>query len=92
MRRRPCTPNPLSPSPFLLAGLLALTCAVPRPALAQNPPIGASERLPYNHPGLVVDLGVGLWGHPLPMDYDGDGTPDLLVGAEDGFLYYLRRP
>ncbi|MEY3772410.1 MAG: hypothetical protein RL067_424, partial [Verrucomicrobiota bacterium] len=25
------------------------------------------ERLKYNHPGLVVDLGVGLWAWPLPM-------------------------
>lgn len=83
MRRRRCTPNPLSPSPFLVAGLLALACAIPRPALAQNLPLGVSERLPYNHPGLVVDLGVGLWAHPLPMDYDGDGLPDLLVSTVD---------
>jgi len=24
-------------------------------------PLHALERLPYNNPGLVVDLGVGLW-------------------------------
>ena len=40
------------------------------------PALGAAapqlERLKYNHPGLVVDLGVGLWAWPLPMDFDGD--------------------
>ncbi|MBP84060.1 MAG: hypothetical protein CMO61_09475, partial [Verrucomicrobiales bacterium] len=26
------------------------------------------QPLKYNNPGLVVDLGVGLWAWPLPMD------------------------
>src|SRR5436190_23731545 len=39
----------------------------------------ALEPLPYNNPGLVVDLGVGLWAWPLPMDFDGDGDLDLVV-------------
>lgn len=39
------------------------------------------ERLRYNNPGLEVDLGVGLWGIPFPVDYDGDGRQDLLVGS-----------
>ncbi|WP_391564875.1 exo-alpha-sialidase [Allorhodopirellula solitaria] len=39
--------------------------------------------LEYNHPGLEVDLGVGLWAYPLPLDYDGDGDMDLLVGCPD---------
>lgn len=39
--------------------------------------------LKYNHPGLVVDLGVGLWAWPLPMDYDRDGDLDLLVSCPD---------
>lgn len=93
MRRHRCTPSPLSPTPFLVAGLLALACALPLPALARNLPLGASERLPYNHPGLVVDLGVGLWAHPLPMDYDGDGAPDLLVSTVDmphNGVYFFR--
>lgn len=36
-----------------------------------------------------------LAGHttsPTTVDWDDDGTPDLLVGAEDGFFYYLRNP
>jgi len=41
------------------------------------------ERLKYNHPGLVVDLGAGLWAWPLPMDFDGDGDLDLLVSCPD---------
>jgi hypothetical protein len=41
------------------------------------------ERLKFNHPGLVVDLGVGLWAWPLPMDFDGDGDLDLVVNCPD---------
>ncbi len=41
------------------------------------------QKLPYNNPGLVVDLGVGLWAWPIPMDYDGDGDNDLLVSCRD---------
>ena len=46
---------------------------------------GAQEltRLTYNHPGLTVDLGVGLWAWPLPMDFDGDGRLDLVVNCPD---------
>lgn len=39
--------------------------------------------LRYNHPGLEVDLGVGLWAYPMPLDYDNDGDMDLLVGCPD---------
>jgi len=41
------------------------------------------ERVKYNHPGLIVDLGVGLWAWPLPMDYDGDGDYDIVVCCPD---------
>ncbi len=41
------------------------------------------QPLPYNNPGLRVDLGVGLWAWPMPMDYDGDGDLDLLVACPD---------
>lgn len=43
----------------------------------------ALERLPFNHPGLAVDLGVGLWAWPIPADADGDGDFDLLVSCPD---------
>jgi hypothetical protein len=43
----------------------------------------ALERLPFNNPGLVVDLGVGLWAWPVPCDADGDGDFDLIVSCPD---------
>ena len=36
-----------------------------------------------------------LAGHttsPTVVDWNADGVPDLLVGAEDGFFYYLENP
>jgi hypothetical protein len=53
------------------------------------------ERLKYNHPGLVVDLGVGLWAWPLPMDFDGDGDLDLVVNCPDkpyNGTYFFENP
>ena len=41
------------------------------------------EPLSYNHPGLTVDLGVGLWAWPLPIDFDGAGDLDLVVNCPD---------
>jgi predicted neuraminidase len=52
-------------------------------------------RLPYNNPGLVVDLGVGLWAWPLPVDFDGDGDLDLVVNCPDkpyNGLYFFENP
>lgn len=34
------------------------------------------ERLSYNLPGLLTDLGVRLWAWPLPMDYN-ENLPDI---------------
>jgi hypothetical protein len=53
----------------------------------------ALEPLHYNNPGLVVDLSVGLWADPIPMDFDGDGNLDLLVNCPDtpyNGLYFFR--
>ena len=36
-----------------------------------------------------------LAGHttsPTTVDWNADGVPDLLVGAEDGFFYYMKNP
>ncbi|MEY3284015.1 MAG: hypothetical protein RIR86_2028, partial [Acidobacteriota bacterium] len=41
------------------------------------------QQLRYNNPGLVVDLGVGLWAWPVPGDADGDGDYDLIVSCPD---------
>ena len=58
----------------------ALVCfASAAPAVAQS----NLTQLKYNHPGLVVDLGVGLWAWPLPWDADGDGDYDLIVSCPD---------
>jgi hypothetical protein len=43
----------------------------------------AFERVKYNHPGLHVDLGVGLWAWPMVMDWDQDGDYDLVVSCPD---------
>jgi hypothetical protein len=60
-------------------GVLALLVSL----LASTALSADLERLKYNHPGLVVDLGVGLWAWPLPMDFDGDGDLDLVVNCPD---------
>jgi hypothetical protein len=39
--------------------------------------------------------GATLAGHttsPTTVDWDRDGVRDLLVGAEDGFLYFMKNP
>ncbi len=51
--------------------------------VAEAEAAGSMIRVPYNHPGLVVDLGVGLWAWPMPMDWDGDGDLDLVVSCPD---------
>ncbi len=58
--------------PIALGSLLLAVSASP-----------ALEPLRFNNPGLVVDLGVGLWAQPLPMDFDGDGDLDLVVSCPD---------
>src|SRR6476660_7954342 len=62
--------------PFAL--LLLLASAWPRSSTA-----GELARLKYNHPGLIVDLGVGLWAWPVPCDADNDGDFDLIVSCPD---------
>ena len=61
-----------------LASAALLTIFPANPARADG-----LERLKYNNPGLTVDLGVGLWAFPLPMDFDGDGKLDLVVDCPD---------
>ncbi|NBV24129.1 MAG: VCBS repeat-containing protein [Proteobacteria bacterium] len=46
-------------------------------------PAKALERVKFNHPGLTVDLGVGLWAWPVPVDAHGDGKFDLYVACPD---------
>lgn len=62
---------------------------------AANAQEASLDRLPYNNPGLAVDLGVGLWAWPLPMDFDGDGDLDLVVSCPDkpyNGTYFFENP
>ncbi|MGQ9605884.1 MAG: FG-GAP repeat domain-containing protein [Thermogutta sp.] len=61
--------------------LFAVAAALPM-ARAETAETGLKP-LPYNHPGLTVDLGVGLWAWPLPYDVNRDGKPDLIVSCPD---------
>ncbi len=76
--------NTIAPRGFV-PRLLAVFLAVGMAPLFGPAPANAAglERLKYNHPGLVVDLGVGLWAWPLPMDFNGDGHLDLVVNCPD---------
>src|SRR5688572_12096625 len=53
------------------------------PALPLDAASDLLPRLPYNNPGALPDLGVGLWAWPLPMDYNQDGLMDLVVVCTD---------
>lgn len=68
--------------------LIAMALMATTAASAQKAKI-----VPYNNPTLEVDLGVGLWGIPIPTDYDSDGVTDLLVSCPDKpykGLYFFR--
>lgn len=61
-------------------------------AQASPKKLPAAEPISHNIE-TTVDLGVGLWGIPLPVDYDGDGVNDLLVSCPDTpykGIYYFR--
>ena len=53
---------------FLLLTALLFPACRDEQASSRSP----LQRLQYNNPGLSVDLGVGLWAWPLPMDFDGE--------------------
>jgi hypothetical protein len=82
--------------PMIYAGLMA-ACHPPGGDAAVNATTDSLvlERVSYNHPGLEVDLAVGLWAWPLPMDFDSDGDMDLLVSCYDvpfNGLYLFENP
>jgi hypothetical protein len=62
--------------PSLVA--LALCLGASLPAAEEVLP-----RLAYHNPGLLTDVGVGLWAWPLPIDYNRDGLMDLVVVCTD---------
>ena len=69
----------LPPRPLLFALLAGLTSSTVLAAASSTPP--PFERIKYNNPGLRTDVGVGLWGWPLPMDYNHDGLIDLIMSG-----------
>ncbi|MEY5024718.1 MAG: hypothetical protein RLZZ244_246, partial [Verrucomicrobiota bacterium] len=78
--------------PLVLIFVLVLIWSAPSKAATDPNPL---LRLKYQNPGLRVDLGVGLWAEPLPMDFDGDGFLDLVVNCPDvpfNGAYFFRNP
>lgn len=51
--------------------------------LAAPAMVGTGDRITYGRDGVRGNLAVGLWGHPAPLDFDGDGNIDLIVGCAD---------
>ena len=43
-----------------------------------------------DHGNMSDALLAGHTTSPTIVDWDGNGVPDLLIGAEDGFFYYLK--
>ena len=56
--------------------------------------VGAGDMLAYGRPGVVADLGVGLWATAMPIDWDDDGDWDLLYSCQDkpqsGVYLYIQ--
>jgi FG-GAP repeat. len=82
----------MSASPLTrLGALAALAIAAALPAAtAETKETPAAERLVrlrHHTPGATTDLGVGLWGWPVPVDRNGDGLTDLVVVSS----YHLKR-
>lgn len=40
-------------------------------------------RMKQNNPNLIVDLGTGLWGSPIPVDFNNDGLMDIIMSCPD---------
>ena len=75
--------------------LSSVACLVAMLASFHTDAADQLEPISYNNPGLVVDLGVGLWAWPLPMDYDQDGDLDLVVSCPDkpyNGVYFFENP
>ncbi len=45
--------------------------------------IGTGDRMTYGAAGVRGKLGVGLWAHPVGLDFDEDGDTDLIVACVD---------
>lgn len=67
----------------LIGVLFLIFAAASSQAQTDGQPPYVLTPLAYNHPGLTVDLGVGLYAYPIPTDIDGDGDLDLLISCPD---------
>ncbi|MFB3825860.1 MAG: FG-GAP repeat domain-containing protein [Bryobacteraceae bacterium] len=63
----------------LLAWLAAASLAWAAPPAMT----GDGSRITYGRDGVRGPLAVGLWAHPAPLDFDGDGDTDLIVSCPD---------
>ena len=51
------------------------------------------EKVIFKDEGMVSEqILAGHTTSPTTVDWDRDGIPDLLIGAEDGFFYYFKNP
>ncbi len=50
-------------------------------------------RIKQNNPNSIVDLGTGLWGAPISVDFNGDGLMDIIMSCPDApykGIYYFK--
>jgi len=55
--------------------------------------VGAGDRVSFGRPGVRAKLSVGLWPHPVALDFDRDGATDVIVGCPDVLFsgtYFFR--
>src|SRR5262249_17829576 len=45
--------------------------------------VGTGDRITFGRPGVRGRLSVGLWAHPVALDFDGDGNIDMIVSCLD---------
>lgn len=72
--------------PAFLAGMLSVSCAESRRGNSLPAHVaGKTDSLALHYGEDVREdwLGVGLWGIPLPYDWNSDGVKDLLVSCPD---------
>ena len=79
---------------IILAAVLSVICTASFAQTASNGETTLPEAvaIKYNN-DITTDLGVGLWGIPIPVDFDSDGVNDLLVSCPDRpykGIYYFR--
>ncbi len=62
---------------FIMPVTVSAKDVVGEPRTEEN--TGDMSLIPYNNDDLTPDLGVGIFAHPVVIDYNGDGYMDLVV-------------